>query len=562
MSALTPHQWHLRALEAERAGNPEAAKDLVEQGLAEFPDNADLLNSAGNLAMRRGDPGGAAEQFSAALAARPGHLEFAINLSIALTARGRPEAAIAALAPFEREGAKSARYCASRGHAERAAGNPAAAARWYDACLALDPAHARALHGRARVAVERGETTALAHIDRAMASNPGDADLWLAKAQALDVAGDVAGAREIAEQIAGQVPAWLEGLRFLAQLRHAAGESDWSAPFREAAHRLPDDPSIPAEHSAVLAGLDRHEEAASVAGSARRRFPDQPQFALLEAIHAGAAGDDERADRIFADLPLSGAARLVQEARHRIRQARFDAAETLLGDALAEQPWDVGAWALRGLVWRATGQAKASWLHEQAGLIALLPLEDAASVLEPAIARLDALHDGSPMPLGQSLRGGTQTRGLLFDRTEPELQALRQAIEQVLETYRSALPSRDDRHPLLRHREAPWRLAGSWSVRLAGGGDHHTAHIHPQGLLSSACYLRLPERRGPGDGALELGRPAPDLRLDLGPLAVIEPQVGHLALFPSTLYHGTTPFGAGSRMTVAFDVTSVKDGTS
>ncbi|NBC88460.1 MAG: hypothetical protein GVX90_03010, partial [Alphaproteobacteria bacterium] len=119
--------------------------------------------------------------------------------------------------------------------------------------------------------------------------------------------------------------------------------------------------------------------------------------------------------------------------------------------------------------------------------------------------------------------------------------------------------------PLLRHRETPWRLLGSWSVRLAGsgsgGGDYHTAHIHPQGILSSALYLVVPEEahapvaegaRPPG--WLEIGRPPPDLGLDLPPLTTIEPREGHLALFPSTLYHGTTPFGSAERMTVAFDV--------
>jgi hypothetical protein len=46
---------------------------------------------------------------------------------------------------------------------------------------------------------------------------------------------------------------------------------------------------------------------------------------------------------------------------------------------------------------------------------------------------------------------------------------------------------------------------------------------------------------------------------------VICPREAHLALFPSTLYHGTTPFGAASsgaaeRMTVAFDVVTSNEG--
>ena len=61
---------------------------------------------------------------------------------------------------------------------------------------------------------------------------------------------------------------------------------------------------------------------------------------------------------------------------------------------------------------------------------------------------------------------------------------------------------------------------------------------------------------GDGEGWLELGRPPADLRLDLGPVTSLRPREGYLALFPSTLYHGTTPFAQGRRMTVAFDIAS------
>ena len=35
---------------------------------------------------------------------------------------------------------------------------------------------------------------------------------------------------------------------------------------------------------------------------------------------------------------------------------------------------------------------------------------------------------------------------------------------------------------------------------------------------------------------------------------MIEPKPGRLVLFPSTMWHGTEPFAAGERLTVAFDV--------
>jgi hypothetical protein len=228
------------------------------------------------------------------------------------------------------------------------------------------------------------------------------------------------------------------------------------------------------------------------------------------------------------------------------------------------------------MAWRLAGDAHAAWLHDQPGLVQLHPLVARKGLVAEAIAELRRLHAGSAMPLGQSLRGGTQTRGILFHRTEPVLAELHEAIRATLETYRAQLPPRDDTHPLLRHRDTPWRLLGSWSVRLTGGaagandtgGDYHTAHIHPQGIISSALYLVVPSAAADAEakrGWLEVGRPPPDLRLDLEPLRVICPREAHLALFPSTLYHGTTPFGAASsgaaeRMTVAFDVVTSNEG--
>ena len=107
---------------------------------------------------------------------------------------------------------------------------------------------------------------------------------------------------------------------------------------------------------------------------------------------------------------------------------------------------------------------------------------------------------------------------------------------------------------MLRHRDKPVRISGSWSVRLMGAG-YHVPHVHPEGTVSSACYLRVPQTLNQDEGRLELGRPPADLRLDLEPIQTIEPRLRRLVLFPSFLYHGTRSFSAGERMSVAFDVT-------
>lgn len=548
------------------SGDAAGARSLAEQACRAFPADAPLADAAGDLALKVGDAVAAEAHFAAASAAAPGVADYAINRAIALQQLGRHDEALAVLARHEARARRDARFASVRALSERACGNLTAAAQWYDAALVAEPSRVRALHGRARVALERGEADAVARFDRALAANPGDAELWLGKAQALEMVGDVHGARLIAEQIASQAPGFLAGLTFLSQLRLAAGEADFAAPFRVAAARAQLDPNIPATHIETLAGLDHAAEAAEVAAEARRRFPNQPHFALLEAIHAGSSGDYQRAEAIFATLADARPLRHLHEARHRLRGGDPQAADALLARVLAADPWDISAWALRGIAWRMVSEPRAAWLHEQPGLVQLRPLVARVGLVAQAIAALRELHAASSMPLGQSLRGGTQTRGILFHRTEPVLAELHAAIRSTLETYRAQLPPRDDTHPLLRHRDRPWRLAGSWSVRLTGGGagagDYHAAHIHPQGILSSALYLVVPEEAAAPEarrGWLEVGRPPRDLGLDLEPITAIRPREAHLALFPSTLYHGTTPFGAGGgaaseRMTVAFDV--------
>jgi len=75
------------------------------------------------------------------------------------------------------------------------------------------------------------------------------------------------------------------------------------------------------------------------------------------------------------------------------------------------------------------------------------------------------------------------------------------------------------------------------------------------GWLSSALYVALPDSMGTGDqGWLKLGEPQAELGVDLPPFRTVEPRPGRLVLFPSTMWHGTIPFEAGERMTVAFDV--------
>jgi hypothetical protein len=241
------------------------------------------------------------------------------------------------------------------------------------------------------------------------------------------------------------------------------------------------------------------------------------------------------------------------EMRHRIRCGDYAQAAALGEAARAREPWDVATWAMTGLLWRLLEDPRAQWLLGQEGLVAARELPLSRPQLDAIADRLRRLHTTRAHPPGQSLRGGTQTRGLLFEREEPEVALLKAAIERAVGEYWDALPPQDGAHPLLRHREARPRFAGSWSVRLTGGG-FHIAHYHPNGVLSSACYLVVPQARAPMEGWLEIGGPPEGMNLVIEPVRRIEPRPGLMALFPSFFFHGTRPFAEGERLTVAFDI--------
>lgn len=555
--SVSPDHYRTQAQGLVARGDTAGALKLLETALQEHSDNAPLANSTGNLAMKLSDFPRAARHFGQAAELVPASLEYAINLAIALGAEDRHGKALTALEPLEREGMHDARYCSVRAGCARGAGDLAQAAKWYDRSIALNPSGAKALHGRARVALERGTSDAVQFFEHALSVNGRDAEAWFGLAEALDAAGERARARELAEQLVHQAPHWIAALRLLAQIRLAAGEADFTSHFAEAEKRAPDNPQIAREHIRVLEQHDLFADALENAQNAAHRFPDDETLALLQASYAGIIGEDALAKSLFDGLALQNPDRWLLEARYLLGREDYDRCGALLDKVIASDPFHINTWALRDFLWRLTGDERGEWLHGQQGLVQMLELPDGEAVLRDSVPLLHSLHDGSAFPLGQSLRGGTQTRGGLFNRPEPELQRLHEVLLVALQNYQAALPAFDPQHPTLRLRDSVLVITGSWSVRLAGGGDFHAAHLHPEGVVSSALYCTLPDGLDDNEdhaGHIELGRPPPKLRIDLEPRYTLRPKVGHLALFPSTLYHGTRPFAVGERMTVAFDV--------
>ena len=419
----------------------------------------------------------------------------------------------------------------------------------------LAPNDALIAQGFAQATLEAG-LPATRLFDRALRLDPTKGDVLLGRSAALLAeAGPEAVIADVEAAVAAH-PGWLPGHALLARLYWLIGDRDgFTRGYERAIETAPKDTRLWRELISKLMHAEQFDKALEAIRRGRATAGPSSMFDVHEAICVDELGDMAEADRLFAAIAVDRILIAVRLVRHLLRAGRPDEAaaeaERWIGDAEAELMWPYIS-----LAWRMTGDPRWQWLEGDARLVQAFDIDE----LQPGLGRLAevlrSLHNATHQPLEQSVRGGSQTDGILFRRIEPEIQALRAAIARTVERYIAALPPADPSHPFLRvRRDRPVRFAGSWSVRLARQG-RHSNHIHPAGWISSALYVALPDEaeRGPAPaGWIQFGVQS-ELGLDLEPTRRVEPKAGRLVLFPSTMWHGTVPFEEGERLTVAFDV--------
>jgi tetratricopeptide (TPR) repeat protein len=424
---------------------------------------------------------------------------------------------------------------------------------------ALAPRNALIVHGHARATLEAG-LPAAALFDQAQALAPSDHAVRRGHAAACFAQGDVDGACAVLEAGIARAPGWVEGHQALARLRWQAGDHDhYVGRFARALKDRQDDLALwNGYFDLLLEGRDYDGLARAIA-SARAALGDRADFAIADTILAAESGRTATAERLLASLSPQYPERLALfHVRHELRAQRIDAAARV-AEGYHATLGGADLWPYLAVAWRILGDARWEWLESDPRLIGVYDLAEEIESLPALAARLRTLHTATRQPLEQSLRGGTQTDGVLFARIDPEITALRSVIRRAVQRHAEQLPPFDPRHPTLAGARAPIRFAGSWSVRLTSQG-FHANHVHPRGWLSSAFYVALPESLGEADhaGWLSFGEVS-ELGLDVKPFRLVEPKAGRLALFPSTMWHGTRPFRDGERLTVAFDVAPPQD---
>ncbi len=231
------------------------------------------------------------------------------------------------------------------------------------------------------------------------------------------------------------------------------------------------------------------------------------------------------------------------------------------------QPDDQHALALQATAWRLLGDIRYQALYDYDSLVRPYVIDtpegwpDLSAYLADLAQGLREMHVTRTHPVGQSLRHGSQTNQSLLNAAHPAVKAFTQAVDGPIRRHIEAI-GQGGKHPVRMRNRGGYAVAGIWSVRLRPGG-FHIDHVHPEGWLSSACYIELPRAvEGEGrQGWIQFGQPGIATEPPLPAEHWVKPEPGMLVLFPSYMWHGTVPFeGEEPRLTVAFDLVPDRPG--
>jgi tetratricopeptide (TPR) repeat protein len=563
-----PDVVHLLALIMIRLGETGEARDFLEYAVKEAPNSPSIWLSYGNLLGDLDDLHGAFAAFERAATLDPHSPDPLFNLGLTAMNAEWLDHAHSAFQRAEKIAPANTAIRNARGLLEQKRSNPDGAIKHYHEAILIDPRDARSRHnmGAALRSVDQTEA-ALEQIELAIALGSMAPESFTIRAHLLAELGRFHEAVGQYHEVVKAVPEHLDAHETLARLMPQLGVADVALEsYKRALSTGPASPAL--WHSALAAAKDVGDNAQLLAWArdAETAIGVQPEITLAKATALGRSGDPSGALALLQDLVAISpdSAPIHAHLCHTLLvlgDPKKAEAHALRATELA--PLDQFGWSYLTIIWRLLGDPREAWLADYDRLVMCVDLDpedkaEAEAWFTPLRASVEQLHTMVAHPAEQSLRGGTQTRGNIFEKRNPDLRGFASHVRQAVESMLPRLPL-DETHPFLRRNSGHINFAGSWSVKLASSG-FHTNHIHQSGWLSSAFYLSLPPEVGSSQaGALTFGVPDVAFGLDLEPRRVEIPRAGRLVLFPSYFWHGTVPFESQSpRITMAFDAIPVR----
>lgn len=346
-------------------------------------------------------------------------------------------------------------------------------------------------------------------------------------------------------------PDWLDGHKQLVSIKQTTGYEDVYGSLRRACATRPDHLKLRMAWFYLLAQTKDWD-------SARQVLHDAPKDnALVEMADIYLRAES---GRLLTDAELTGKYAQTKDPGFDLCLTRYHLRHGEIAKALriAERyirgPKARLFWPYVSICWRLSDDSRFKWLEQNVDYASVVDLPVTEQQLSRLADLLRSLHrHENPYP-EQSVKGGTQTDRNLLLHPDKRIQKIKHRFLKAISNYIDELPEAEESHPLLGQAPDELRFSGAWSVALASQG-YHSTHTHIHGWLSSAFYVALPSEMGPSPmGCLSFGTAPPELGLNLAPLTQVKPAAGRLVLFPSYYWHGTEPFQAGERLSIAFDV--------
>ncbi|HEX4026663.1 MAG TPA: tetratricopeptide repeat protein [Rhizomicrobium sp.] len=576
------------------AGADETVRPLLAGGLRD-----ELVPLVGAIRLQQGRFSEAAPLFERARAIHPTQARFAFLHGNALAGLQQLDQAMSAWQAAIRQEPNFADPYLALGRAQRKLGQQHEALNTYRKLLRVQPSNVDGYIALGSVLAEMGQfAEAEAPLRRAL-QHTQDAKVLAAIHNNLAIVLSNQSRHAEALESLDRTQSLAPDLPSLDQRRidrlHQLGRYDECLVlYRELLDRNPADAALHRAYNSLLYRLGRKDEFLA----SYDRAPQTREILLGKAWFLSrqkrTAEVEEIYNTILARDPLDGAAlagwagNLMVLGQHREALAAFETiitrrgaspgvfsaaagAALMIGDpekaeelchaGLRSDPFDQTCLALLGLAWRMKDDERDEGLNGYGSLVRVFDLKppEGFSSMESFNAELgtylDKLHPRTDAYLEQSLHGGTQTEGMLFGAGHALVEKLRVRIEETIANYIANLPT-NDHHPFLMRRAKSFRFTGAWSCLMRGQG-RHVNHLHPEGWISSAYYVTVPEATKDAEtknGWIKFGEPSLDLPLKEPIRRAVQPIPGRLVLFPSYVWHGTVPLQASSaRTTIAFD---------
>jgi Flp pilus assembly protein TadD len=554
----------LLALIRKDAGDLAASEQLMRQSIDIDPRNADYPSNLASLLRRLGRNAEAERYFREALSLDPRHSAARFGLIRVLNDLDQHAAAEAECHILLAQHSSDPQAWTTLAMTLRGQNRLGEAEAAYRRALAISPDNATAHHnlGSLFVGMERTEE-ALQELDRARALGVKGFEIAFNMGRALTQLYRMEEAERAFAEAVALNPRYLEAQLNLARLRFMRADPQFVRDIAAAVAAHPDDMQLQSLLGTVLwragdhAAAERHYRELIA-----RNGPDPDlRTALAQVLHETGQLKEAEVEAAEAAIAKPQDARVVETlVSILLARGQADEAVPFIEKQRARTPNDQGWIAYEATAARLMDQPSYRNLYDYARFVRTYDLEAPAgwssmADLNAALLRaLNARHPFATHPLDQSLRNGSQSARSLTADPDPAIRAIMQAFAAPIEDYRRAIGA-DAGHLFTARNRGATQFAGAWSVQLRREG-FHVNHFHPQGWISSAYYVSVPEEVNDVNtmsGWIKFGEtryPVPGAHAE----TYIKPRPGRLVLFPSYMWHGTNAIhGVETRTTIAFD---------